>query len=125
MKAADLKKMSVDALLRARETIDKLLSQRLSGLTRQLHQLDGLLGIEKKKRDPKPGSRRRKAISAKYQGPNGETWAGRGMKPKWMTALIAEGRSREEFAVVDAQTTAGMKKARKSSSKRKRQTKAA
>lgn len=38
-------------------------------------------------------------VAAKYRGPNGETWSGRGLSPKWMTALIAQGRSKSDFAV--------------------------
>lgn len=38
-------------------------------------------------------------VAAKYRGPNGESWSGRGLSPKWMTALIAQGRSKSDFAV--------------------------
>lgn len=38
-------------------------------------------------------------VAAKFRGPNGETWSGRGLSPKWMTALIAQGRSKSDFAV--------------------------
>jgi DNA-binding protein H-NS len=37
--------------------------------------------------------------AAKYRGPNGEEWSGRGRMPNWLAALEAEGRSREEFLV--------------------------
>ena len=36
-------------------------------------------------------------LAAKYRGPSGETWSGRGRIPKWLQTLEAEGRSREEF----------------------------
>jgi DNA-binding protein H-NS len=35
----------------------------------------------------------------KYRGPNGETWAGRGLTPKWMTALEKKGKKREGFLI--------------------------
>ncbi len=35
----------------------------------------------------------------KFRGPNGETWAGRGYPPRWLTALEAEGKNRSDFAV--------------------------
>jgi DNA-binding protein H-NS len=38
-------------------------------------------------------------VAPKFRGPNGETWSGRGLSPKWMTALIAQGRSKSDFAV--------------------------
>ena len=39
------------------------------------------------------------AVAAKYRGPNGETWSGRGLTPKWLAALVAQGQSKESFAV--------------------------
>lgn len=38
-------------------------------------------------------------VAPKYRGPNGETWSGRGLMPRWLAALVAEGRTKEEFAV--------------------------
>ena len=53
-----------------------------------------------------PG-RRPRARSApspvKYRGPNGETWSGgRGRKPQWVTQVLKDGRSLEDFAVKNA-----------------------
>ena len=53
--------------------------------------------VEKKKQ---PGERRAyTAPTAKYRGPNGEEWSGRGLTPRWLSALIAAGHTKEEFAV--------------------------
>jgi DNA-binding protein H-NS len=38
-------------------------------------------------------------LAAKYRGPNGEAWSGRGLMPRWLTALVAQGKKKEEFAV--------------------------
>ncbi|OQW85845.1 MAG: hypothetical protein BWK72_20035 [Rhodoferax ferrireducens] len=35
----------------------------------------------------------------KFRGPNGETWTGRGLMPRWLAAKVAEGQNRESFAV--------------------------
>ena len=35
----------------------------------------------------------------KYRGPNGETWTGRGLMPRWLAALVAQGQTKEAFAV--------------------------
>ena len=40
-----------------------------------------------------------KTAAAKFRGPNGETWSGRGLTPRWLTALVAQGRTKEEFAI--------------------------
>ncbi len=37
--------------------------------------------------------------AAKYRGPNGEEWSGRGRMPNWLAALEAEGRGRKEFLI--------------------------
>ncbi len=37
--------------------------------------------------------------AAKYRGPHGEEWSGRGRTPNWLAALEAEGRGREEFLI--------------------------
>lgn len=42
----------------------------------------------------------RKPVAAKYRNAaTGETWTGRGKAPKWLAALEAAGRKRDEFAV--------------------------
>lgn len=50
----------------------------------------------------KPAKSARKSgnpVAAKYRGPQGETWSGRGLMPRWLAALVAQGRTKEEFAV--------------------------
>ncbi len=37
--------------------------------------------------------------AAKYRGPNGDEWSGRGQTPRWLAELEAEGRGREEFLI--------------------------
>jgi DNA-binding protein H-NS len=51
--------------------------------------------VKTSKTPKKPGT----LVAAKYRGPNGETWSGRGLTPKWMAALIAQGQTKESFAV--------------------------
>lgn len=38
-------------------------------------------------------------VAAKYRGPNGETWSGRGLMPRWLAAQVAAGKTKENFAV--------------------------
>ena len=38
-------------------------------------------------------------IAAKYRGPNGETWSGRGLTPRWLVSLVAQGKKKEEFVI--------------------------
>lgn len=49
-----------------------------------------------------PTSKKRsstKAVAAKYRGPNGETWSGRGLTPRWLASLLAEGKKKTDFLV--------------------------
>jgi DNA-binding protein H-NS len=47
-----------------------------------------------------------KKIAPKYRGPNGETWSGRGLKPRWLADALKEGRKVEDFLI----STSGRKK---------------
>lgn len=39
-------------------------------------------------------------VAPKYRDPDtGDTWSGRGLKPKWLTAALESGRSLSDFAV--------------------------
>lgn len=39
------------------------------------------------------------AVAAKYRGPNGETWSGRGLMPRWLAALVSQGQTRDDFLI--------------------------
>jgi DNA-binding protein H-NS len=41
-------------------------------------------------------------VAAKFRGPNGESWSGRGLTHKWLTSLVAQGHTKESFAVAVA-----------------------
>jgi len=38
-------------------------------------------------------------VAPKFKGPGGEVWSGRGLVPRWLAALIAQGRTKDEFAI--------------------------
>ena len=46
-------------------------------------------------RKAKPAS----TVAPKYRGPNGETWSGRGLPPRWLAALMASGQSKDAFLI--------------------------
>ncbi|MFM6990887.1 MAG: H-NS family nucleoid-associated regulatory protein [Rhodoferax sp.] len=50
-------------------------------------------------KSPKAARKTGTPVAAKFRGPNGETWSGRGLMPKWLSALVAQGQSKESFAV--------------------------
>lgn len=46
-----------------------------------------------------PKKKTASVVAAKYRGPAGETWSGRGLTPRWLAALVAQGKTKEDFAV--------------------------
>jgi DNA-binding protein H-NS len=44
-------------------------------------------------------SRSYPAVEIKYRGPAGQTWTGRGLKPRWLEQLISEGNPKEKYLV--------------------------
>jgi DNA-binding protein H-NS len=47
----------------------------------------------------KPTRKTGAAVAAKFRGPSGESWSGRGLTPRWLASLLAQGRTKEEFAI--------------------------
>lgn len=47
------------------------------------------------------GFDRRATVAPKYRNPENpsETWAGRGVKPRWMQALLARGKTMDDFKI--------------------------
>lgn len=45
------------------------------------------------------GTKSANPAPVKFRGPNGETWSGRGLMPRWLASLVAEGQAKESFAV--------------------------
>ncbi|WP_370655783.1 H-NS family nucleoid-associated regulatory protein, partial [Paracraurococcus lichenis] len=45
------------------------------------------------------GKADRAPVEAKYKGPNGELWSGRGRMRKWLHAAEAEGKARDSFLI--------------------------
>ena len=90
--------MSIDALFAMRDEISSVLSSRAADLQRQLSKLTG--GSPKRGRPAgKASAKRGKKVAPKYRGPDGATWSGRGLKPRWLTAEIKKGKKQESFAI--------------------------
>ena len=47
-----------------------------------------------------PGNQKKsQAVAPKYRGPNGESWSGRGLTPRWLSLLLADGKTKEDFVI--------------------------
>jgi len=114
MARTNLGSMSVDALLKLRDDIGKVLSQKAAQLTDQLSRLGGEVGIERRGRR---SSLRGRKVPIKYRDGSGNTWAGRGVQPVWLREKLKGGAKLEDFAV---QKSAGSKKKSRRNSRKRR-----
>ena len=39
------------------------------------------------------------SVAAKFKGPDGQSWTGRGLTPRWLKTLIDSGHAKEEFLI--------------------------
>lgn len=54
--------------------------------------------VGSKKKEDKPAGTR--SVAPKFRNEaTGETWSGRGLKPKWLSAALESGKSLEDFAI--------------------------
>jgi hypothetical protein len=108
--------MSVDALLKLREDIGKVLHGRVDELRDQLSRLGGEVGNGRRGRGSVLKGRK---AAIKYRDRQGNTWAGRGAQPVWLREKLKAGAKLEDFAV---EKTAAARKAspRKTTRRRKK-----
>jgi DNA-binding protein H-NS len=115
-KKFNLDVMSVDEMWRLHERIIEVLSERLTSEKRELETRlaklrrdHGLPRMKVEAGAPEAHSGRRKfpTVLPKYRNPDhpSETWSGRGKRPRWLTAALTAGRTIEEFAISDVETT--------------------
>lgn len=67
----------------------------------QIKELAASIGVTVDIIDDKKSKRSSSSVAAKYANPSNPTqvWSGRGLPPKWLQALLDEGRSKEEFLI--------------------------
>jgi DNA-binding protein H-NS len=59
----------------------------------------GKAGTAKSVKAPKAARKASNPVAPKYRGPHGETWTGRGLTPKWLSTLVAQGQSKDSFLI--------------------------
>jgi DNA-binding protein H-NS len=111
-----LEDMSVAALRKVVESATTLIAQKTEGEKRTFIEevtarakslgvsITDLFGKSApkpvKKAPPKERAGLRARPPIKFKGPNpGDTWTGRGRRPRWLVALEAEGRDKKDYAV--------------------------
>ena len=91
-----LASMSVGELLKLRDEVGKVLSQKAVQLEEQLSMLGGEVGTARRGRRSAMKGRK---VAVKYRDKEGNTWAGRGAQPVWLREKLKTGAKLEDFAV--------------------------
>ena len=109
----NLSGMDFESLVKLREQVENALVSRRATLEKQLAALGGSfasLGRGKIARGGRGRSTLKgKKVAPKYRSPDGETWAGRGARPRWLVAAIKGGRKLQHF-LIDKSAAKGRKK---------------
>ena len=108
--------MSVEALLKLRDDVGKVLSQKAVQLEEQLSRLGGEAASARGRGSAMKGRK----VPIKYRDKEGNTWAGRGAQPVWLREKLKAGAKLEDFAV---QKIAGSRKASPRKTKKRRRKK--
>jgi len=106
MPKINLSRMTVEGLMDLRERVEETLHKRRA----ELHQQLAALGVTRVVRGGGSTLKGRK-VPPKYRSPSGETWAGRGAKPRWLVAAIKGGKKLDDF-LIDKSARKGRKKRR-------------
>ena len=100
----NLKSMSLSQLTDLRHRVEsalagKVIDQRRA-LESELAKLTRLQGAKTPRKNG-AGFGLRGPVAPKYRNPQNpeETWAGRGLRPKWLTAAIKGGKSADDFLI--------------------------
>ena len=96
MPKVNLSGMSVEALMDLQKRVDETLHERRAEIEKQL-KMFALVGASR--RVGGESALKGRKVPPKYRSRSGETWAGRGAKPRWLVAAIKGGKKLEDFLI--------------------------
>jgi DNA-binding protein H-NS len=97
LKKPNLSGMTVEALMDLRLRGDEMLVEHRAKLIEQLERIAVVSGtrVVRGGRSALKGMK----VPPKYRSPSGETWAGRGARPRWLVAAIKGGKKLDDFLI--------------------------
>jgi DNA-binding protein H-NS len=102
MAKVSLSRMNVESLIELRDQVDQRLRENRVEMQKQLermHRAIGAVGGQRVARGGGGSALRGRKVPPKYRGPSGETWAGRGVRPRWLVAAIKGGKKLDDFLI--------------------------
>jgi DNA-binding protein H-NS len=100
----NLKSMSLDRLANLRDQVNSALVAKVADQRRALEsELSTIsrLQVGGARTKSGRGGLKGSSVAPKYRNPENatETWAGRGLKPRWLTAALKSGKKLEDFVI--------------------------
>ena len=113
MAKINLSAMTVEALMDLRKQVDEMLLEHHAEIEERLKRMDRAIALVAGRRVVRGGGSTLKGrkVPPKYRGPSGETWAGRGARPRWLVAAIRGGKRLDDF-LIDKSARKGRRKRR-------------
>jgi DNA-binding protein H-NS len=113
MANVNLSRMTVEALMDLRKRVDEMLLEHRAEIEKQLERMDRTIVVVGGARvaGGSGSALKGRKVPPKYRGPSGETWAGRGARPRWLVAAIKGGKKLDDF-LIDKSARKGRKKRR-------------
>jgi len=99
----NLKSMSIDKLMKLKDQIDVILRSKVADgrrtLQAELDKLSRFSPSQLRSKGRRMGARG--PVAPKYRNPANpsETWAGRGLTPRWLAAALKAGKKLEHFSI--------------------------
>ena len=110
-----LKAMSISKLMDLKQRVDAMLAAKVAEERRALQ--SRLSNLERVGSGSTPGRRggARGKVEPKYRNPENpsETWAGRGLRPRWLAMAIKAGKKLEDFSITGPAKKMTRRKVRK------------
>lgn len=99
MAKVNISRMDVQSLMELRKRIDERLLEHRAEIQKKLEEMDRAIGGETVAGRGRRSVLRGRKVPPKYRSPKGETWAGRGARPRWLVAAIKGGKKLEDFLI--------------------------
>jgi DNA-binding protein H-NS len=94
MPSLSLKGMNVEALMSLRDQVEERLQLCRAEIEKELAAFN-----DQPKGNSGKSSLKGKKVPPKYRSPSGETWAGRGQRPRWMAEALKKGKKLDSFLI--------------------------
>lgn len=115
-------RMTVPELIDLRDRINQQLRDHRADIERQLTTIEqGAVGkaaaVRRGRSSPLKGTK----VAPKYRGPGGETWSGRGARPRWLVAALRGRKKSLEDFLIDQPARKTRRKRKKVAARKQRQ----